>query len=551
EVSATGTIKNDDVDTANLPQTFTLTTGADNVKGGAGGDTYVSAIGGDGTPANGTTLNPGDNLDGGAGNNKLSVSVSGTNGAAQTTASFALSNIQQLEIANFETSAFDTTIDLAQAASITGVTVSSSSATGDTILTSVQGLVSAAMKNGAGDLTLTYASTVVAGTADVQALTVSGQTAGTFTANGIETLNVTSNTATNTVTVVGDALKTINVSGDKGLALGTLPATVTKVDASGVTAGNVSLTGGTAVNYTITGGAGNDTISITTGFTTGDIIDGGGGTNNTLSIASAITAAADLAKVTNIQTLKTNADVTLAGNVAPTTFDITDGGDQVVTLNAGYTAATTVKVTGDSTNADKVVNSANVELTVVGNVADIDAGTTITGGTGNDVLSLTADAGTATITATTGVERITIAAGTSATSGATVAMGANDTQIAAGKTLIVDASALSSTAAFTFTGVTNETDGYVSVTGGAGNDSLTGTASGKDTLIGGDGNDTITLATLTATNVVSGGNGTGDNLAVTTDMASASVFAGVTGIETLVLGVNTDLTLAGNVAPTT
>ena len=548
------------VDNPSNGSTFTLTTTADigaNFTGSSSSDTFIGVVGTDGLSANGTTFGSGDNLTGGGGTDTLSLSISGTNTADQTTASFTLAGIEKISVSNFETSVNASVVDLANVTGLTDITVSSSSANGDTRFTSVKNLVSASLTNGAGDLRIDYAAAAIAGTADAMTLTVQNLSGGTFQADGIETLNITSSTTASTLTGITDsALTTINVSGDAALNIGTLAATVTKVDASGLTAGALTVTGGTAVNYSITGGAGNDVITVSSGFDTSDTINGGSGTD-TLSIAATVTAASDLANVTNVEVLKVTGanNVTLASNVAETTFDFSETSAQVLTLNTGYTNATTVKLTGNTAagGADKVVNSANVALTVNADAADLDADITITGGTGNDTINLTADNdGTGSVlTNISGVETITVAANTTtATHDIIISMGANDTQIAAGKTLAVDASALTNSGAtLKFVGTTSETDGFLSVTGGAGNDSITGSASGKDTLIGGAGNDAITLTTLASTNVVTGGSGT-DTLTVTTDITAASAFTGVTGVETLILGSSTDLTVASSLSAT-
>jgi len=71
-------------------------------------------------------------------------------------------------------------------------------------------------------------------------------------------------------------------------------------------------------------------------------------------------------------------------------------------------------------------------------------------------------------------------------------MGANDLQIAAGKTLTVNAAALIDTGAtLTFNGTASELDGSLIITGGNGNDTLTGGAF-TDTLSGGIGADRLT-----------------------------------------------------------
>ena len=91
----------------------------------------------------------------------------------------------------------------------------------------------------------------------------------------------------------------------------------------------------------------------------------------------------------------------------------------------------------------------------------------------------------------TGIETITVAY--AANKDVAITMGANDTQIAAGKTLTVDASAMTETDdILTFTGNAAETDGFLSITGSAGADVITD-GGAADTILGGSGADTITL----------------------------------------------------------
>lgn len=542
------------------PKTFSLTSLTDAgsaFTGGAANDTFVGAIGSDGLTSQGTTLNPGDALNGSTGTDTLSLSISGTNTAAQTTASFSATGVEAITVANFETSAFTNTIDLASVPNIGSITLTSSSPTGDTAFTSIQSLVAATMQNGSGDLSLTFAAGAVAGTADALSLTLSNQTvptggvSSTFTADGIETLNVTSGGSANTVTLVGgSALKTINVSGDKDLTLGTLDTAVTKVDASGLTAGKLTLTATTAQSHNITGGAGDDSITLGTTFTSADTVNGGAGAD-VLSVDVAITEAT-LKNVTNVETLKVTGawGITLKDNVGPTNFDLTDAAVQTLTLDktasgvvpaTAYTNATSVSLG----LGDKVDNKANVDLTVSVKTAALGATTTITGGTGADVINLSAaTAGTADLTAVTGVETINVTG-----SNATTINFANDDVVASGKTLVINGSAMSG--ALTITGSGNETNGLLNITGGSGADVLVGGGSGKDTLDGGAGNDSLSLGALTATNIVSGGAGT-DKLTVTgTAIGSETVFGGVTGVETLALGGSVNLTVAGNLAATT
>ncbi|MFZ5472459.1 MAG: beta strand repeat-containing protein [Pseudomonadota bacterium] len=140
--------------------------------------------------------------------------------------------------------------------------------------------------------------------------------AGSITAAGVETINITANDAStasggsaaniNTATLVATSATTVTVSGNNGLNLtNTGNTAITKFDASGVvangtagldTAANLAVTFASAnatatATVTITGGAGNDTL---TGNAAKDVINGGagndlinGGTNtDTITVGS-------------------------------------------------------------------------------------------------------------------------------------------------------------------------------------------------------------------------------------------------------------------------
>ena len=240
--------------------------------------------------------------------------------------------------------------------------------------------------------------------------------------------------------------------------------------------------------------------------------------------------------VTGVETVKSSdggspLDVTLgtrAATAGVVTVDLSAAGNDVVTMASGYTGAATVILTGDASNSDRITNAANVILNVVGNASDLDATTTITGGTAADTITLTADDdGTgATTTLVTGIENITITPNaTTSSSKIVISMGANDTQISAGRTLTVTAAALTNAAAsLTFNGATSETDGFLNITGGAGNDSLTG-AGNDDTISGGTGADSLIGGA--GRDQLSGGTGN-------------DTIAGETGIDIVTLGDGVD-----------
>lgn len=554
--------------TATTTQTFTLTASADTTfASGAGNDTYVSIIGTNGLASNGSTLNAGDVLDGKGGNDKLTIGISGTNTGAVTTSAVTMSNVEEISVSNYQTDdTNDNTINLASVSGVTKIALAASAASGDTAFTNVRGLVSAEMGNGAGDLSLQYVDTVVAGDADTQSLVLAGQTGGEFTvsavsAGGIETLAITSGTAANTVKVTSSTVKTITVAGSQNLTLTEgATNTLTRVDAAALT-GRLTFTTDDTTAINVTGGSANDTITLGSTFTSADTVDGGAGTD-TLSVAVAITAASDLAKVTNVEKLTVTGanNVTLAANVAPTTFDFSDSNNNVLTLNTGYTNATTVTLE----SGDKAVNAANVALTVNMKGADLVQATTITGGTGTDTINLTADSTAALATNfdnVTSVNSIVIVDNGDAASGTTVAgkdvdlnLGSYATSItidgtaldagtvtsgvmgADDETLKVDGSSIATTTVALTVNAGAGADtllggaGNDVLNGGAGNDSING-AAGNDNVDGGAGDDTINMGgNLTSADTINGGAGN-DTLVVTA--LAASALTNVSNVETL------------------
>lgn len=528
---------------ANAPQTFTLTTSNDSPAGGSANDTIAGVVAANN--GTGTTLNAGDVINGGGGTDTVNVSVSGSMTGSTTTSAVTFTGVERILVSNFDTSNDDNIIDLSLAdSSLTTVGFSASAATGDTKFQGLNKIVAAEMTNGSADLELSYNSTPVSGTSDSQTLTLSGQTEGKFTVNGVETIAVTSSGSANTIQLVGAATTKVVVTGSANLTLteGTSDVLAT-VDASGFT-GKLSFTTNDTLNVSLTGGSGADTFELGTTFTSSDTIAGGGG-NDTLSVSGTITDAT-FTKVTSVEVVKATAALTLTLDEkaqAAGVLSVTgSSGDDVVTVDAAgkFTNALTVALGAGN---DKVVNSANVALTVTAGIANFDGNDTLTGGTGTDTLVLTAGTGTGKLTNVTLFEAVTVNAGTTATDDIAITVDA-DTVIAANKSLTVDASALTNSGAtLTYDGSAISTGTKSqSVTGGAGNDTITG-GSGNDTLIGGDGRDTITLGS----GVDSVNGGAGNDTIVASALTSADTIDGGDGVDTLSVSGSIDASSLTNV----
>lgn len=185
-----------------------------------------------------------------------------------------------------------------------------------------------ALKNSGTNQAITYGFTAaaVAGPADTATLSLSNVTGGTVTISGVETMNIVSNDAPNTIDASGIAANTVNVSGSQNTALGTLNAATAVLNA-GTATGTLSATMGAVAAATITGsqgadtltvsavtgtlnvntGSGNDTITAATNFASTDTINGGDGTDTLVvpiaSVDSTATATA-FTRVSNIETLE-------------------------------------------------------------------------------------------------------------------------------------------------------------------------------------------------------------------------------------------------------
>jgi len=548
--------------TATTTQTFTLTTSADtgtSFTGSTGNDTFNAIVAAD--RGTGTTLTPGDNLNGGTGVDTLLVTVSGTHTAGQTHTTTVLAGVEKVLASNFETSANNDTFDASLWTGVTNLGLASSSATGDVIFTNVANVVTGEMASGSGDLTITYATTLLTGAADVQGLNLSGATsAATFTVgNGAtgyaETLNVSSSGASNSITTANNRHKTINVTGDKNLTLALTDTanTTTKVDASALT-GNLTLSGLGTTNINIISGAGNDTVTAAN-IDANDTIDGGAGTD-TLKTAAAISAT-NGAKITNFETLEVTGDAVTQGAsdiVGITTASVNDStagsANGTITFSGmGATTSLAVKAVGDAT--DDV--TATLTTNTLTDSISVALGTT-TAGVSFDVLTLdnyeTITVGNAVAASTIAslvssqATKLVINAG-AATTVTAVTAAALGTIDASASTADVTVGAVSKASSITggagndsFTGGANAD----TVVGGAGNDTIDG-AGGNDSILGGDGIDSITGGA--GNDVVDGGAG---NDIFNDAAANTDNFAGGEGDDTFIVTAFANLTSADTIS---
>jgi hypothetical protein len=354
------------IEAAKVPsKVLTLTNAAETLTGGAGDDTIVGVV----AAAGGTTATsilPGDVINAGAGVDTLSINISGDPGAG---VDYAITAIQASGLEKISFNAFDTrddqvhSMDLTLMGSdVTDVELASSNANGDVTITGSKSILDAAMKNGGGDLTLTYGAATVIGAADTQKLHLANATAGTFSAAGIETIDITTSLAKSKLTALtASGMTNLNITGDQKLTItggvdfkdnasGT--ATDGTIDASGTTAG-VDLTFGAADNNAVTGGTGDDVFRFGTTKNVYDAIDGGGG-DDTVAVslsAGSGAGAAYLGALSGLTSVE-NLDVTTTNNA--TAVDMKSMSTDVtnVAISSGTARVYTVTGTIDTPGED-------------------------------------------------------------------------------------------------------------------------------------------------------------------------------------------------------
>jgi hypothetical protein len=515
--------------------TLKFTTNTDALVG-AGGNDIISGVYQDGG-GTGTTIAPGDSVDGKAGTDTFTISVAGVNVSGantdKTLSAVQTDGVEKLFISNFETSTGNNTFETGLMTGLTTLGVSASSDTGDTIFTNMKNFVDAEMRNGGGDLTLTYGGEqVVTGTADTQKLTVSSLTAGTFTAAGFETVNIHSELAKSTLAALtASELKTLNITGDKNLTItGALsyngtPANGTAIDATidaSAFSGDLSLVlDGEAATLDVKGGSGSDSFNFDGTLTKNDVVDGGAGVD-TVKIDTHDGEAATLKitdrKLTNVEVLEvegtSNKNTSLnADGDTVTTYDLIENAitahtATITNLAAGDSVSLTQSVAGTN---NKKMGAVTLSLKDPSGTADsIDLSILGTSGHGADeeIASITvADVETINIkstndgtTAMLTTDENELASGVfNAATDINITGDANFTLTAltAAKVTTVDASALVGKLHFTANQTTDFTGG---VKGGAKDDTFVfgTTLTAKDVIDGGADGST-TGDTLTAT----------------------------------------------------
>lgn len=552
------------------------TGGVDIVNGTTGNDTIVGTV--DTTTTTNSSLSAGDNITGGAGADLLAVTVIG-NGTTQAVSGVTMAGVETLRVINSGSDATKTTdFSAAGWTGLTDVVVAGSLSTGNTKVSELTSIVNATMSNGKGNLEVAYAADTVVGTADVQKLALNGQTAGTFTANGIETIAVTATgTASKGVTLASDKLKTVTVEGAADVGLTTSARTVDASTATGKVAVDVSGATADATNKaSVKTGTGADTITVSqANFNANFSVDGGEG-NDTLVVNSTATGTPSVTfgTVSSVETLQLKVSGAQATAGTAMNRTLTADASKVASANAyvlenaqTHTDGTTPSYTNEKATFTLNNLGAAATVTVLAASGNISNGTTPKQNEGTTAVTInlkdatgTADAvtvnlGAAAKDATVRVDAVsaqnveTINYVVQGTGTVSVANG----DAAGNKTINVSGGTAGKTT--TINGLDVATT--INAATFAGNLNL-GLGAAKHTVTGGTGDDTFTVsyANLTADDKLDGGAGT-DRVALGivgststsavvdfTSAAEALKFGGLKNVELVEITTNSNVKLS-------
>lgn len=283
-----------------------------------------------------------DVIDGGAGKDTLNALLKAATATAPTISNVEIINLTLAD--GVATNQFDAA-NVTAAQQIWALAAGTGSANEGVTFTNVDKSFTVGIKGAGGavgvvDATVGFKAAQVAGTADTANIALGGAGTGSkVSVNSVETVALSSTTASNTVLLNGDAVENITVSGDKALTLtisagvGNVGATLKSFDSSAAT-GAVTFTSGALLQTTVSvkSGAGADTIDVQ-GAGQKITIDAGAG-NDTIAFdankAHTITLGAgnDTLQLNAVGAITTTTSATVAAS-AVTVTDFVVGTDKV------------------------------------------------------------------------------------------------------------------------------------------------------------------------------------------------------------------------------
>ncbi len=338
--------------TGTIGKTTTLTSSADNFIGSVGNDTFVGVV--DPLVAANNTLQAGDKIDGGTGIDTFIYTGYANGGVFPS-----LSNVEKVQLLN-------TTADTINLSALAGkgvqdVTLVNPNPTGGTLNVSGLSGITLGVEGAVATAGATPSTTIATVKPDFGTAT-----SGTVSIKDavFTTLDLSAgNASVTTLNIVADGLgknkigtlttsaatTALNISGVGTLEITTLPAAVTKIDAT-TNIGGVIITGTApaGVQTTITGGEGKDKL---TGSAAVDTIDGGGDIDTIIGGLGADTLTGGAGK--DIFQYLATADSTggtLTGNVSFDTIKDFAVADDILKL-AGLTSAANLKTQTSVENA--------------------------------------------------------------------------------------------------------------------------------------------------------------------------------------------------------
>ena len=490
----TGSSQSDTITGGTGADTINGGTGDDTITGGAGADTIVAGAGDDTINVGSSQFVAGDIIDGGAdsGTGTRDQIVLTTSG---TTVNLTLGTVSGVETLTGSGGADNVTMSAAQFAAFETINLGSGTdvlnvmASGNISALAVPliiGVETGNLTGGTGNDVVTLSG------AQLDAIIVGS---GTINLNtGTDTINLTStSTDLNTLGANNASIAGVETISAAGAAAGVTLSVSGQSEGFTLTGSSQSdtITGGTGAD-TINGGTGDDTITGGAGADT--IVAGAATTRSTWAAASSlqvtsIDGGADSGIGTRDQIVLTTSGTTVnltLGTVSGVETLTGSGGADNVTMSAAQFAAFETINLGNGTDVLNVMASGNISALAVPLISGVETGN-LTGGTGNDVVTLSGaqlDAiivGSGSINLNTGTDTINL----TSTSTDLNTLGANNASIAGVETI----SAAGAAAGVTLS-VSGQSEGFT-LTGSSQSDTITG-GTGADTINGGAGDDTIT-----------------------------------------------------------
>lgn len=292
---------------------------------------------------------------------------------------------------------------------------------------------------------------------------------------------------------------------------------------------------GDIINVTLNGGAAAASLTLNSLTSSPEIIDGGTGSVTLLGYAGNLTA-------TNFVI---SGGSVLATNSSTTATTITGADSKADLLVSGSAGDTLVGANSSTGTFDKLIGNAGNDVFQFGAVAagDLQNGGTVSGGDGTDTLEITGTTAATTIADADFTANITSVEVFKFSNNVASNVLTLDTLAETAGIRSVDATALTGTNALNLTLSTNW-DTTITVTGGAGADTVTSSATTGTFNVsfdGGAGGDQFTIddATFNGSDTIIGGAGT-DKLTILDAAGGYSIadsaFAATTTLEQLVLG---------------